>query len=113
MKIGIYCYLIADILAKGFQKCLLSCPLPNIYIFFPNRSFSLVLMATESLNLLKYLKKINSSEAIRAIKLKLFRNVHSISLFLLPVLMHFGFYGKTYNGEKWKLALIAVSLQVF
>ena len=35
-------------------------------------------MATESL---KYFKKINSSEAIRAIKLKLLRNVHSISLY--------------------------------
>ena len=30
MKIAIYCYLIADISAKKFQKCLLSGPLPNI-----------------------------------------------------------------------------------
>ena len=30
-KIGIYCYFIADIFTKGFQKYLLSGPLPNIY----------------------------------------------------------------------------------
>ena len=30
MKIGIYFYLVADILAKAFQKCLLSSPLPNV-----------------------------------------------------------------------------------
>ena len=29
--IEIYCYLIADILTKVLQKCLLSGPLPNIY----------------------------------------------------------------------------------
>ena len=31
MKIDIYCYLVADILQKFFQKCLLSSPLANIY----------------------------------------------------------------------------------
>ena len=29
MKIGIYCYLIADIMTEAFQKCLLSGPLPH------------------------------------------------------------------------------------
>ena len=32
MQIGIYCYFIADILAKVFEKCLLSGPLPNVYV---------------------------------------------------------------------------------
>ena len=31
VKIGIYCYLTADILTKVFQKYLLNGPLPNIY----------------------------------------------------------------------------------
>ena len=31
MKIGIYCYFIADILTKDFMKCLMSGSLPNIY----------------------------------------------------------------------------------
>ena len=42
MKIGIYCYLIADILTKLFQKCSLSGPLPN--------------MATQMQNLQKNIK---------------------------------------------------------
>ena len=51
MKIGIYCYLIADILAKHFQKCLLSGP----YNFCQKLTIPLVVMATERLYLLKYI----------------------------------------------------------
>ena len=39
MKIGIYCYFIADILTKVFQKCLLSGPLPNIYFLSKTLNF--------------------------------------------------------------------------
>ena len=38
MKIGINCYLVADILAKVFQKCLISSPLANI-IFVQTAEF--------------------------------------------------------------------------
>ena len=38
-KIGIYCYLIADILRNFFQKCLLSGPLPSI-IFVQTLNFN-------------------------------------------------------------------------
>ena len=42
VRIGIYCYLIAEILTTVFQKCLLSGPLPDIYFF------------TKPLNLIEY-----------------------------------------------------------
>ena len=78
------------------------------YTFSPNLSNWLVVMAA---------KKINSSEAIWGINLKLCSKVHSISfykkiLFLLLLHMHFGCYGilkfpQTYNGENknWHLLL--------
>ena len=56
MKNDIYCYLIADIMTKVFRKCLLSGRLPNIF-FCQNPSISLVVMATERLNLRKIFKK--------------------------------------------------------
>ena len=34
VKIGIYCFFIADILTNVFQNCLLSGPLPNIMVWF-------------------------------------------------------------------------------
>ena len=37
VEIGIYCYLIVEILTKDFQKCWLSGPLPHIY-FLQNLS---------------------------------------------------------------------------
>ena len=57
--------------------------LNQTYNFSPNPTVSLVVMATGRLNLLKIFERINSSEFLRAIKLKLFRNVHStyISLY--------------------------------
>ena len=63
------------------------------YNFSPN-PISLVVMAVERLNLLKIFNQINSSEAVRVIKLKLFRNIHGMSLyknecFSLLMLMHF------------------------
>ena len=104
----------ADILSKGFQKCSLS------GIFCQNPSISLVVMTTKRLNLRKILNNINSSEALRAIKLKLCKYVHSISLFksiiLLSLLMHFGSYGNLCFHRlivgKIKTGFIAVSLQI-
>ena len=50
----LYCYLIADILTKVLQKCLLSGPLPSIsYYFSLNLSICLAVMATKRLNLPK------------------------------------------------------------
>ena len=49
VKIGIYCYFIADILTKVFQKCLLNGPLPNY--FGSDVSIKLVVIATKRLNL--------------------------------------------------------------
>ena len=68
----------------------------------------------------KNIKKVNSSEAIWRIKRKLCRNVNCISLYnngLLLLLMFFHCYGNmkfplTYC-EKWKLASVAISLQIF
>ena len=68
------------------QKCSLSSPLPNMYMnFFQTAEFDwfrgLVAMATKMLNLRKNIKKIISSEAIRGMKLKLYRNVHNMCLY--------------------------------
>ena len=73
----------------------------------------------------KNIKKINSSEAIWVIKLKLCRNVHSISLyriFFFFIATAFALWllwqlrvsiDLNMQWEKWNLALIAVLLQVF
>ena len=77
MKIGFYCYFIADIVTKGFYKCLLSGCLPNIYFLFKPLNLirchdnRLVVMATKSLiQFAKNIKKVNSLEAICGIKMK-------------------------------------------
>ena len=78
---------------KKNQKCLL-----NGTIFVQTPKNSLVVMAMKMLICEKIFKKIkkkiNSSEAIKGINLKLCRNGHSVSLykkhcFLLPLLMLF------------------------
>ena len=65
----------ADILSKGFQKCSLS----GIFLSKPFNFFGC--HGNRNVNLRKILNNINSSEGIKAIKLKLFRHVHSISLY--------------------------------
>ena len=90
-------------LIQVLQKCSLSSPLPNMYMnFFQTAEFDwfrgLVAMATKMLNLRKNIKKIISSEAIRGMKLKLYRNVHNMCLykknvFLLHLLMCICLYG--------------------
>ena len=79
MKIGIYCNLTADSLKNKNQKCLLSGPLPNIILSNPHNVLGC--HGNTKTKFSKNILKFNSSEAMRAIKLKLFRNVHSISLY--------------------------------
>ena len=79
VKVGLYCYLIADILTKVLQRCSLSSPLPNIW----NLSKLLNLIGCHGNQKDKFAKKyskIISSEAIRGMKLKLCRNVHNLRL---------------------------------
>ena len=73
-------------------------------------------------NFSKIYEKINSSEAVWGIKLKLCRIVSNNSLdkniFLLLLLKHFGCYGNlkfplTYTGKSEKLRFITISLQIF
>ena len=76
VKIGIFCYFIADILTKVLY--LLSGPPPNV--FFVSKPLNFISChGNQKAKFLK--KKINSSEAIWGIKLKLCRNVHSMSLY--------------------------------
>ena len=87
VKVGLYFYLTADILAKGLQKCSLSSPLPNTLIL--SKPLNLIgCHGNRKANLRKEYSKIISSEAIREMKLKLCRIVHNI-VFLLPLLMCF------------------------
>ena len=71
MKIGLYRYLIADILTNDLQKYSLNSPLPNILFL----SISLNLIGCYCNRKATFPLKIISSEAIRGIKLKLYRNV--------------------------------------
>ena len=93
MKIGIYCYLIADILRTVLQKCFLSSRLQNMWIL----SKPLNLIGCYGNQKAKFAKKysnIVSLEAIKGMKLKLYRKVHNISLInVLLLLMYFGCYG--------------------
>ena len=43
LKIGLYCYLTADILTKVLQKCSLSSPLSNILFFVQTSDFAKLL----------------------------------------------------------------------
>ena len=80
MKVGLYCYLIADILSKDLQRCSSSSPLPNIWILF--KSLSLIgCHCNQKEKFAKKYSKIISSEVITGMKLKLCRNVHNISLY--------------------------------
>ena len=63
LKIGIYCYLIADtcILTKVFQKCLLNVPLPNIHFLF--KPLNLIgCHGNQKAKFMKYIKKATSQK---------------------------------------------------
>ena len=79
VEIGIYCYLTADVLTQVLQKRSLSSPLQNIWIL----SKVLNLIGCHGNWKAKFMKKYLkiTSEAIRGMKLKLYRNVHNISLY--------------------------------
>ena len=81
---------------NDFYKYLLSGPLPKIY-FLPKPLNFVGCQGNQKAKFAKSIKKINSSEAIWGIKLKLCRNDDSIRfykiLFLLPLHMHSGCYG--------------------
>ena len=104
VKIGIYCYmyLIADILTKVFWKYLLSGPPPNVYVV----SKPLKLISCHVSQKAKFLWWVgwgvgnNFSEAVWGIKLKLCRNVHSMSLFkIISTFVAVATFSWTYN---WK-----------
>ena len=79
VKVGLYFYLTADILTKVLQKYSLNSPVPDIWIL----SKPLNLIGSYGNRKAKFankFSKIISSEAIRWMKLKLYRNVHNINL---------------------------------
>ena len=80
MKIGIYCCLIADILTKVLQKCSLSCPLQNIHFLFQPLNV-VSYHGNQKVKFEKKYSKINSSEAVWGIKLKLCRIISNNSLY--------------------------------
>ena len=109
VKIGLNCYLTADILTTVLQKCSMSSFLPNIS--FLSTSLNLVV---------KFAKRKIEKHLLRShkgTKLKLCRTLHLAStkcMFLLPLLMYFRCYINlmfplTYNGK----SDIAISLQIF
>ena len=118
MKVGLYCYLTANILTKVLQKC----SLPSIWIL----SKLLNLIGCHGNQKAKFAGgggEIIFSEAIRGTKLKLCRNIHNFSLYKSYVfyccclctfvaMATWSFYwlimGKVQVG-----LFIAISLQVF
>ena len=97
VKVGLYCYLIADILIKILQRCSLSSPLPNIWIL----SILLNLIGCHGNQKDKFAKKyskINSPEAIRWISWNFAEMFITLAatktvFFFLPLLMCFPCYG--------------------
>ena len=79
VKIGIYCYLIADILTKVSQKVSLGGPLQNISFLSKCLKF-IGCHGNRKAQFVIFFFLI-FSEAIRGIKLKLCSNVHNISLY--------------------------------
>ena len=78
-KIGLYCYLTADILTNVLQKCSLSSPLLNIS-FLSNPLNLICCHGNQKAKFAKEKFKIISSEALKGMKLKLCRTVHNICL---------------------------------
>ena len=82
VKIGIYCYLTADILQKFYRN------VPCV-VFYQHMNFvqTAEFDGNRKAKFAKKISKIISSEAIRGIKLKLCRNVYNISFY-----KHYVFY---------------------
>ena len=80
VKVGLYCYLIADILTKVLQRFSLSSPQPNVLILSKLQNWIGCHDNWKNKFVKKY-SKIISSEAIRGLKLKICRNAHNISFY--------------------------------
>ena len=119
MKIGIYCHLIADFFTKHYRN------VPWVFLY--QNAFFVI---TSSFDWLpwqpigkvceKYLKKINSSEAVWGIKLKLCSIVSNISLYKIVIFIAVAHplwllwqlkVSIDLQWEKWKLRFTATSLQ--
>ena len=84
VEIGIYCCLTADMLIKVLQKCSLSSLLPNIWIL--SKPLNLIgCHGNRNIKFAKKYSKIISSEAIRGMKLKLYRNVTEMFIILASI----------------------------
>ena len=115
MKVGLYCYLTADILSKFLHKFSLGSHLPNIWLLSKYQNL-IDCHGNQKSKFEKKYSKIISSEVKRGIKLKLCINVHNINFYnnyvLLQLLMYFRYCGNlkfslTCNGksENWHLLL--------
>ena len=81
VEIGIYCCLInADILTKVLQNCSLSSPLPTRWILSKPQNL-IGFYGNSKVKFAKKYSKMISSEAVWGMKLKLCRDVHTISLY--------------------------------
>ena len=108
VKIGIYCYLIADIWQKCYRNCCWVVLHQTKYIILVQTTW-LVAIATKRLNLWKKYSKINSSEAVRGTKLKLCNSLTNIVFYCscwttLVAILTLNF-SNTYNGEKVKIGI--------
>ena len=116
MKIGIFCYLIADILTKVLQKCSLRGPLQNIPFllsfnlagYHGNQKAKFAKKKKKKKKTKKTKKTLAPQKLFGGKKLKLCRIVSNNSLykkvFLLTLVKHFCCYGNlkfrlTYNGK--------------
>ena len=120
VKVGLYCYLIADFLIKILQRCSMSSPLPNI--FCPNRWILLVAMATERINSQKIKKKSSPQKSKGGWSwnfAEMFITLASTKIvFLLPLLICFHFYGNwkfplTYNEKSESRSLLLSHCRYF
>ena len=120
VKIGIYCYLTADILTKFSQKCSVSFPLPNTP-FCCSLLICLVTMEPNGEN-----SWILKNELLRSClgdtADTLCRNGSNISLYKIIVFIVVAQalwllwqlkVSIDLQWEKWKLRFIAISLQIF
>ena len=120
MKIGIYCCLIADILTKKNTEMFIEWSSTKHTIFVVTSLFDWLPWQPKGKIYEKNIEKINSSEAVLGIKLKLCRIVSNISIYknyfycrCSSTLLWQLKVSIDLQWEKWKLRFIAISLQIF
>ena len=121
MKIDINCCHIATVLIKLLQKCSLSSSLPKCVSFVQTCEFDLLPWQPKNWICQKQYSKINSSEAMSGIKLKLCSYVQTISLYkkgvcFIAVVQVFSLLWQLkVSTELWweneKVIFIAISMQ--